>query len=264
MTFVISGNYKVLYIYCNVPYNIKEEGYGMITTVQFKTLDDLYRFYNEALFAGRLSECIVTMSRHNNTFGFFAANRWKGDGDGGKKVVHEISLNPDYLDRPDVEWHATFVHEMVHLWQQDFGHPSRAAYHNKEWAWKMEEIGLIPSVNGEPGGKKTGQKVHHYIKEGGPFINAFNRLATETLEALRLKYLPAYPRPEPARRRGRNVSGEETAAPGKAGEAEGTEETSEKYTSKKKYSCSCGYNVWGKPGLTIICGECNGEFKELS
>jgi predicted SprT family Zn-dependent metalloprotease len=235
----------------------------MITTVQFKTLDDLYKFYNEALFGGRLSECIVNMSRHNNTYGFFAANRWKSDGEIGENTVHEISLNPDYLDRPFVDWHATFVHEMVHLWQQDFGHPSRAAYHNKEWAWKMEEIGLIPSETGEPGGKKTGQNMHHYINTEGLFIKAFNRLTQETLEALRLKYLPAYPHPEPAKRRRRAVSGEEGAASGEGGEEEGGDETNEKYTSKKKYSCPCGNNVWGRPGLKIVCGECKQEFEEV-
>lgn len=29
----------------------------MITTIQFKTLDDLYRFYNQAIFGGELSTC---------------------------------------------------------------------------------------------------------------------------------------------------------------------------------------------------------------
>ena len=234
----------------------------MITTVQFKTLDDLYQFYNTALFNGELPECIVNMSRHNNTYGFFAAGRWKADGEGEKKIVHEISLNPDYLDRPFVEWHATFVHEMCHLWQQDFGHPSRAAYHNKEWAWKMEEVGLIPSDDGEPGGKKTGQHVHHYIQPEGRFIKAFNRLTQETLEALRLKYLPAFPHPEPARRRVRSGSGAAGGETGEGGDEGGGEEGAEKYTSKKKYSCPCGNNVWGRPGLKIVCGECGGAFEE--
>jgi predicted SprT family Zn-dependent metalloprotease len=134
----------------------------MITTVQFKTLDDLYKFYNKALFGGKLADCIVNMSRHKGTFGFFAPERWKAEGKGDKRLAHEISLNPDHLDRQDIEWHATLVHEMVHLWQQDHGHPSRAAYHNKEWAWKMEDLGLVPSDTGLPGGKKTGQQMSHY------------------------------------------------------------------------------------------------------
>ncbi|MDR3140028.1 MAG: SprT-like domain-containing protein [Treponema sp.] len=235
----------------------------MITTVQFKTLDDLYRFYNEALFGGKLSECIVNMSRHNQTYGFFASNRWRAEEGSTKKIVHEISLNPDYLDRPFLEWHATLVHEMIHLWQEDFGHPSRAAYHNKEWAWKMEELGLIPSETGKPGGKKTGQNVHHYINPEGLFMKAFNRLTLETLEALKLKYLPAYPHPEPAKRRRRSSSGEEPGGPGEGNGTEGGEETAEKYTSKNKYSCPCGNNVWGRPGLIIVCGECKEEFEEV-
>jgi hypothetical protein len=239
-----------------------EEGSSMITTVQFKTLDDLYKFYNGELFGGGLSDCIVNMSRHNSTFGFFAARRWKNEEAGEKKIIHEISLNPDYLDRPDLEWHATFVHEMVHLWQEDHGHPSRAAYHNKEWGWKMEEIGLIPSATGEPGGKKTGQNMHHYINPEGAFKKAFDRLTAETLEALRLKYLPAFPHPEPAKRRRRGDAGEEGGS-GEEGREENEEEgTTEKYTSKKKYSCPCGNNVWGKPGLKIVCGECQEEFTE--
>jgi hypothetical protein len=151
---------------------------------------------------------------------------------------------------------------MVHLWQQDFGHPSRAAYHNKEWGWKMEEVGLIPSDTGEPGGKRTGQNMHHYINPAGTFKTAFDRLTVETLEALRLKYLPAWPHPEPAKRRRGAASGEEAGSGADEGEETGEEEISEKYNSKTKYSCPCGNNVWGRPGLNIVCGECKEEFSE--
>ena len=51
----------------------------MITTIQFKTLDDLYRFYNQAIFGGELSDCIVNMSRHGGAYGFFEANRWRSE-----------------------------------------------------------------------------------------------------------------------------------------------------------------------------------------
>jgi hypothetical protein len=44
----------------------------------------------------------------------------------------------------------------------------------------------------ETGREKTGQNMTHYINPEGLFIKTFNRLTTETLEALRLKYLPAY------------------------------------------------------------------------
>lgn len=63
----------------------------MITTIQFKTLDDLYQFYNDAIFNGELSECIVNMSRHGGAFGFFAANRWRGDGQEKRSFTRSAS-----------------------------------------------------------------------------------------------------------------------------------------------------------------------------
>jgi len=40
----------------------------------------------------------------------------------------------------------------------------------------MIEIGLVPSDTGEPKGKKTGQKMLHYIEEGRRYQKAFNRI----------------------------------------------------------------------------------------
>jgi hypothetical protein len=235
----------------------------MITTVQFKTLDDLFDYYNKALFDNTLKDCIVNMSRKGGAYGFFSSNRWKTEEDGDRRLVHEISLNPDYLDRPFAAWHATFVHEMCHQWQFDFGEPSRSGYHNKEWAVKMKKIGLIPSDTGEPGGKQTGQNMTHYIDMDGPFIQAFNQLTTATLEALRLKYLPAYTLPTVARRKQADPSGTESGDPPEGGENGGDLGTITPKISKQKYSCPCGNNVWGRPGLRIVCGECAEAFEEL-
>ena len=33
----------------------------------------------------------------------------------------------------------------------------------------MQEIGLMPSNTGQPGGGKTGQQMTHYVIEDGPF-----------------------------------------------------------------------------------------------
>ena len=59
---------------------------------------------------------------------------------------------------------------MAHLWQQEFGKPSRNGYHNAEWAAEMNRIGLKPVSAGSPD-KETGQRVGHEIVEGGPFAN---------------------------------------------------------------------------------------------
>lgn len=225
----------------------------MITTIQFKTLDDLYKFYNDTIFNGELSECIVNMSRHGGAFGFFAANRWRGDGQ-EKKIVHEISINPDFMNREDREWHSTLVHEMCHLWQEDFGRPSRGGYHNLQWADKMIQVGLMPSDTGKEGGKTTGQRLTHYIIPGGKFEQVFNTLSREDLQNLRLRYKPALAavssRPIPV------------IAGGDGEEPQDPDEGESKSGKRKKYTCGCGCNVWGKSGLVLRCGLCDTDFVE--
>jgi predicted SprT family Zn-dependent metalloprotease len=205
----------------------------MITEVQFNMLDKLFDYYNQKLFDGKLNDCMINMSRQRGACGFFQPQNWKKYNlkKESNKDIHEISLNPNYLDRPDIEWHSTLVHEMVHLWQQDFGKPSRSNYHNKQWARKMEEIGLIPSSTDQPGGKKTGQSMTQYVAHNGQFIEAFNRLMEKNI-----KYSP--------------LQGLETS------------KTVNRKAYKTKYECSCGNNVWGKPGLCIVCTVCNQNFEQ--
>ena len=111
------------------------------------------------------------MQRHQKAYGYFWGDTWTGAA--GKSVADEIALNPDHFRTRDLrEVLATLVHEMCHLEQHHFGKPSRSGYHNKEWLGIVEAVGLVPSDTGEPGGKQTGQKVHHYIEAGGPFARA--------------------------------------------------------------------------------------------
>ena len=66
-----------------------------------------WAYFNEALFDGRLKPCLLNLSRHRGSKGFFAAKRWqKGD-----EMIHEISLNPDLLRSPPGESLSTLVHE---------------------------------------------------------------------------------------------------------------------------------------------------------
>ena len=196
----------------------------MITSKQFTTLESLFDYYNKELFDGKLNDCLINMSRKKNTHGFFNPKSWQNTKK-EERDIHEISLNPYGFERNDIEWQSTLVHEMVHLWQHDFGNPSRSNYHNKEWANKMEEIGLIPSSTGKEGGKKTGQGMTHYVDPNGKFIKAFNGLKDKEIN---YKPLP-------------DMSGIKAKSADR---------------SKIKYSCSCGNNVWGKPGLFITCNDC--------
>ena len=112
------------------------------------------------------------MQRHKGAYGYFSGERFASAGN-PSEITDEIALNPTHFaTRSPAAVLSTLAHEMAHLWQYHFGKPSRTGYHNKEWAAKMREIGLIPSDTGEPGGKETGQRVTHYPEEGGAFACA--------------------------------------------------------------------------------------------
>jgi predicted SprT family Zn-dependent metalloprotease len=199
----------------------------------YANLDAAYDHFNGMLFGSLLPPCLITMQRHKGAYGYFIAERcarWEDDAD---RAVDEIALNPAHFgERPPEAILSTLVHEMVHLWQHHYGTPSRARYHNREWAAKMKELGLIPSHTGRPGGKQTGQRVSHYIEPDGPFARALARLDTQAVLYKDLDGDAA----EAARRR--------------------------KAASKTKYTCpGCGTNAWAKPGVNLVCGDC-GETME--
>lgn len=197
------------------------------TTNQWKSYQLAFDHFNIGLFDGELPHCMLNFSRHKNAYGFFAPRRWENAEDS----TDEISLNPDLLSRPMEETMSTLVHEMAHLWQFSFGTPSRRSYHNREWARKMEEIGLTPSDTGRPGGKKTGNRVSHYISETGKFAEVFANMPADYLLPWKSRFYGM----------------------------SSTKKASQK--SKRKYSClNCGTNVWGKYDLKIICGICTSSY----
>lgn len=146
------------------------------TEQQFNALNGAYKYFNRKLFNNQLPGCILNFSRLRGTHGFMAPERWKRVGE-KEFGTHEISLTPTTLYRTPIEIFSTLVHEMAHLWQWEFGNPSRNGYHNKEWTAKMREIGLIPSDTGRPGGKQTGQRMTHYIEKGGRYELAFHKMS---------------------------------------------------------------------------------------
>jgi predicted SprT family Zn-dependent metalloprotease len=201
------------------------------TRQQFAAYEQMFAYFNGRLFGGELPACLLNFSRRSKTYGFFAPSRWER----GRDVRHEISLNPSTLkSRKPIEVASTLVHEMVHLWQQEHGTPSRTGYHNHEWAAKMDAVGLVPSSTALPGGARVGQKVSHYVAKGGPFEQAFRAMPKE----LTLPW--ACDEPEDVRLK-------------KAAK------------NKVKYTCpGCGANVWGKPELAISCDECEERFEIAS
>jgi predicted SprT family Zn-dependent metalloprotease len=204
------------------------------TKVQFTAYEQMFRYFNRRLFGGGLPACLLNFSRKAKTYGFFAPERWQHDSQ--KEVRHEISLNPASLrTRKPIDVASTLVHEMVHLWQQELGHPSRRGYHNAEWADKMDEVGLTPSSTAAAGGARVGQAVSHYIAAGGAFAEAFASMPS--------KYLLPWSCEEPEEGRGKTPVSR----------------------NKVKYTCAgCAANVWGKPGLAVVCGDCDEPFEEAT
>jgi len=121
---------------------------------------------------------------------------------------------------------STLLHEMVHLWQHVLGEkPPKRAYHNKEWAAKMQRVGLMPSNTGGVGDKMTGAQMTHYIIADGPFQQAFAALAAS----------------------GWKLNLESAMRPGEL----------RRPVSKVKFTCpACGANVWGKPDVLVACIPC--------
>jgi predicted SprT family Zn-dependent metalloprotease len=207
------------------------------TIEQFTKYQAAYDHFNAKLFGNQLRPCLLVFREGAKkkgliTLGHFAWDRWERDG----TLCHEISLNPETLRLPLVETMATLVHEMVHQWQDDHGRKPRSAYHDKQWAAKMVEVGLIPSNTCRPGGKQIGQQMGHYPEENGRFLAAFASMP----ESIRLPWVT-----------GGNL------IPEKAKE----EEEKAKAKNKIKYTCAgCELNVWGKPGLNIVCADCDEPF----
>lgn len=199
------------------------------SVIHYAEFQTAFEFYRDELFDGDLPDCLIVMSRKPRTHGYLAPDRWTNES--GLRM-HELGLNPvDFAMRSTEEVLSTLVHEMCHAWQFAFGEKvSRTGYHNKEWAEQMEEIGLIPSNTGEPGGKRTGQSMTHYIDEDGDFLRSTIQLIDGGWT------IPFIDVPE--------------ADP-------------KKKVSRPKYVCrSCGVSVWGKAGLRIECGDCESGFEQ--
>ena len=215
-----------------------------ITELQLSALQKAYRYFNSVLFFNSLNECFFTFSSSYKVAGFFIRKMWMHKENTNKKF-HEISLSKNILRYEPIVVFSTLVHEMVHLWQFEQGRPSKNNYHNKEWAWKMRDVGLIPSHTGKAEGKETGEKMSHYIESGGRFEIAFEKMPKEFLLPLT------------------TYESKELLPPVK-----GNKETNEEKETlikrrkkKQKYFCAnCNAKVWGKPNLKIICGICEIPF----
>lgn len=161
------------------------------TRQAFEELEKAYSFFNEQLFEGQLPECMLTLQRQHDTYGYFTPNSFQNRT--GERA-HEIALNPSYFSiRSIPETLSTLVTEMVSLRQWVITPPDqrpRRRYRNKHWAAMAKEVGLMPSSTGLPGGSQTGDKVRTYIIDGGAFDLAASKLVDEHFT---ISWLDRYP-----------------------------------------------------------------------
>ncbi|HCJ8468940.1 TPA: SprT-like domain-containing protein [Escherichia coli] len=137
------------------------------TIIAYNEFQQAYDFFNEKLFYNELPDILITFQRGQKYLGYFSGDRF-----GGKTITSELAMNPDFFaTRSVADVLSTLVHEMCHVWQH-YANVDKSKgnnYHDKIWGKKMEEVGLTPSHNGLPDGKKTGKKMSHYITPGGAF-----------------------------------------------------------------------------------------------
>lgn len=224
------------------------------TTEAYGELQRAFSHFNEHLFENQLPECLITFQREKSTYGYFSSERFVHRD--GVNTTDEIAINPAYFAIvPIGEILQTIAHEMVHAWQFRFGKPSRRGYHNQEWADKMESIGLMPSSTGQPGGKKTGEKMADYAIEGGRFLDVCADLLKSDFKVSWLDRFP--PAPQERLLRGRGDRQQQLMGLPQQAQAmiQAVVEPVNKSNRVKQRCPNCGAQAWGKPGLKLLCGE---------
>jgi predicted SprT family Zn-dependent metalloprotease len=224
---------------------------------------DAFEYFNKTLFSGSLPVCFITIREAPSSLGYYSEKRFSN----GKTKKDEIALNARYFNTRTIdETFSTLVHEMCHLWQFHFGTPGRGRYHNKEWAAKMECLGLIPTSSGIIGeeNKKTGDHVTHAIDPKGLFRKAcdeylngnkidqwYDVFTENCFSVTRYNFDNEYKKKIQETLGSTEQFVEQVKDP-------------EKKQTRVRYSCSCPKenHVWGRPGLRIKCLDCDEVFLE--
>ncbi|MEO4090735.1 SprT-like domain-containing protein [Acinetobacter pittii] len=242
------------------------------TKTTYDELQTAYDFFNQHLFNNELPACLITLQREKRTLGYFSWNRFTNS---NGEQIDELAMNPSYFGiRTIAETLSTLVHEQVHNWQFHFGKPSRNGYHNKEWAEKMEMVGLMPSNTGQINGNKTGQQMTHYIIKGGAFEKACKKLISKKFQISWYDRFPPVPQEVVIEKLEKlklesismdedNEIDDNDSLPNTSAiniELLNFSPEEVNKSNRDKYKCPiCGNQVWGKPNMKLKCGEdlCN-------
>ena len=144
-------------------------------------LQQIFDEFNTKLFKGilgeKIPECVISLQRKNN---MYSEMHHKSLVDLNTNVkVSEILLNPVWFGvKPQIEILQYLVHQMVHVYQHEFGEVSQSGKHDEQFLDFANAIGLMPSDTGLPDGKPLGgKKIMCYPMVGGAFLDVANELA---------------------------------------------------------------------------------------
>ena len=105
-----------------------------------KFFQKVMKYYNKALFQGKLKKCCIRFSDDVVDQGIFIPDVWIEE---EKKNAHLIVFTPDILNDESKELHLKIMHNLIHVWQYENGSPAPDYGHNEEWVKKAEELGIM-------------------------------------------------------------------------------------------------------------------------
>lgn len=141
----------------------------------YAAYEKAYAALNRDLFGGGLPLPLKTLRGSKSSDGHVWPGRFE---DENGNLVMELAVRPAERDTDPCEVLISLAHQMVRVWQQNFGSkkPSRPNYHNSEFADKAKEIGLEISVPGGRDGQVTGDRIELTAVSGGAFERAADKL----------------------------------------------------------------------------------------
>jgi hypothetical protein len=242
------------------------------TLETYTALQAAFDHFNAALFDNMLPQCLITLRSSKRTHGYMHQRRFVNL---AGSQIDELGINPGFFAvQSTEEVMATLVHEMVHHWQNHFGSPSKSVPHNREWADKMESIGLIPSDTGLPGGRRTGRSMNDYISTGGVFLAACESLTTK---GLHLPWLDRHLSVMPDRMSDTREQLLSSGVASVGGQAPLAKAASAGVNldlagpplrlvrQRIRQICpECEVSAWTAPGVAITCGTCDEPMEEQS
>jgi hypothetical protein len=235
------------------------------TVATYAALERAFDHFNAELFGASLPPCLLTLRSSPRTHGYMHRHRFVNI---GSQQVDELGINPGYFAiQTTEEVLSTIAHEMVHHWQNHCGSPSKSLPHNREWAEKMESVGLMPSHTGLPGGKRTGRTMSDYMLPDGAFIQSAMRL----IEAgFHLPWLDSHVSMAPEKMQQRRAALADSGVAVVGGEPPLVMASSQglalpinepaprpETLARERYVCpQCGIRAWAAPETLLECGTC--------